>query len=151
MGDDFSGMNVLRDERWRYALLGGLASIPFTVVVYLTSANRVTLVPVFFGGALAGYLVDGDRETLRWVGLRAGAIGALPATVVLVEMTSAATALGGPVWLRTTGLGLVLGTAVTLLALAAGLGALVGFLGARAGAWLTRKTGRRPGRAVGVE
>jgi uncharacterized membrane protein YeaQ/YmgE (transglycosylase-associated protein family) len=139
------------DDRWRYALLGGLASVPFTVLVYLTAADGVSPVPIFLGGALAGYLYEGDRAGTRSVGLRAGVVGSLPAGWVLFELLGITPALEGPVWFRVTAFAVALLYVTVFLALVAGLGALVGLLGARTGDWVARKTGQGQPPTVGSE
>lgn len=46
-------LDRLSDE-WRYALLGGLLSVPFTTVGYWQTGSEIALSPVLFGGLLVG-------------------------------------------------------------------------------------------------
>lgn len=127
---------------WRYALLGGIASIPLTLAAYWLSGtgSEFSLNMVFFGGLVAGYLarrgsaaVDGDA-----VGIRAGVIGGVPAVAWMASRTlPTAVDVSGTLPFR---VGAVAVTGV-LAAFAVVLGALVGLLGAKVGGWLAKKLG----------
>jgi hypothetical protein len=128
-------------DAWRYALVGGLASIPFTALSYLETGSELSLSPVLFGGLLAGYLARRRTGSLDGVGIRAGLVGGLPALAVLAEIVAASSALGGPAWFVVAGSLLTLGFVVTVAILAFGLSAVLGAVGARIGGWLARSSG----------
>ena len=129
-------------DPWKYALFGGIASMPFTVWQYLQSSpeNEFSLGAVFFGGLLAGYLASAAATEIDVidVGFRAGVIGALPVLWILVDFLEAATVLGGPLWFQVIAISMVvlLVTSVIL-----GFAGFIGLLGAKAGGWLAKKTG----------
>lgn len=133
-----------RAVTWRYALVGGLLSIPLTGGFYWLSGmgNSLSLNMVFVGGLVAGYLakIQPTQVEPTAVGLRAGVIGGLPALWILGRVITAAQALTGPVWFRTVALAGVLITTGVLIALAA----VVGALGARVGAWLAQTLASHP-------
>ncbi|WP_423751653.1 DUF5518 domain-containing protein [Salinirarus marinus] len=127
------------DDSWRYAIIGGFASLPWTASFYWQSANRLSLGPILFGGVVAGYLCDANH---RRVGARAGVVGALPALWLLVDLFAAVTGAAGPAWFRVTAVGLGLGAALAVAAFAFGLAAALGVVGATFGDWLSTKAGR---------
>jgi hypothetical protein len=135
------------DDTWTYALLGGLASVPLTVSLYVLSdaGSEISLNAVVLGGFLAGYLVrsasaDADPGP---VGVRAGVVGGVPTVVWgLSEVAGSAAAVAGPVPFRVAAVGMVLFTITTVVLTFAGLG---GYVGARVGGWLAgRIDSRRP-------
>jgi hypothetical protein len=125
-------------ETWRYALLGGIASIPLSVGLYrLTGAGSTfSLNMVFFGGVLAGYSAEIGNPQLETtaVGIRTGLIGGLPAFVQLLETTSVPT---GPVWFRAAGYSFFVGA---LVVFRFPIAVLAGSFGAVSGSWLADKT-----------
>ncbi|MFB6122347.1 MAG: DUF5518 domain-containing protein [Haloferacaceae archaeon] len=125
-------------DTWKYALAGGLASLPWTTLLYWQSADRLSLAPVLFGGVVAGYLCESNH---RRVGVRAGVVGALPTLWLLVDLLAATTAATGPAWFRVAAVGLGVGAAVTAGVVAFGLSALLGVVGATAGNWLSENVG----------
>lgn len=136
---------VLADDEWRYGLLGGVLSLPLTLVGYWQSGSELSLFPVLLGGVLAGYLAGRARGTSHGVGYRVGAIGGLPGLLFLADLPDAMAALGGPEWFVAAGT--VLGVVFVCAALfvVVGFSALVGELGARIGGWLaTRSDDPRP-------
>jgi hypothetical protein len=130
-------------ETWRYALLGGLVSLPGTTVLYWQSSNELSVTPILIGGLVAGYLFPGDRAGRRRVGVRTGLIGGLPALWMLADFLALVPGVGGPTWFRVAagGIGVVTMLLFTLFAFA--LAAVTGVVGAAVGDWLSRKTGRR--------
>lgn len=62
---------------WKYAVVGGLASIPLTVGAFWLAGGggRFPLLVVFFGGLVAGLF---DRDVSARAGIGAGVIGGLP-------------------------------------------------------------------------
>lgn len=131
-------------DTWRYALLGGLSSIPLTLGLYWLSGmgNELSFNMIFFGGLLAGYLAKTGPTEIdsSAVGLRAGVVGSLPGLWLLAELVWVATTLTGPLWFRVVGVGFV---TVTFILLTVGLAALVGLLGAMVGRWLAEKIGHQ--------
>ena len=130
-------------DTWTYALLGGLASVPFTVVGYAQSGSELSLAPVFFGGILAGYLARRRTGTRAGVGARAGLVGGLPGLWILVDLLAATSALAGPPWFMAAGGLLALSAAAAIALFVLGLSALCGAVGARVGGWLAGSGGRR--------
>ena len=145
-GPRFTPLPDLLSDTWRYALLGGLASIPLTTVAYWQSGSELSLSPVFLGGLLAGYLACRQTGSARGVGLRAGLVGGLPTLWLLREVLDAATALSGPPWFVATGLVVTVGF---LLVVLFGFAALVGALGGRAGGWVAARSGREQSPVTG--
>lgn len=129
------------DEAWRYALVGGLVSIPLTGGLYWLSGagNELSFNAVLLGGLLAGYLAPTAVDSTA-AGIRAGVIGSLPGLWLLGDVLAAATALTGPTWFRVTGVGMA---AVAFSGVVFGLGALAGGVGGVVGAWLARRVGHR--------
>jgi len=130
-------------DTWTYALLGGLASVPFTVLGYAETGSELSLAPVFFGGILAGYLATRRTGTRAGVGARAGLVGGLPGLWLLSDLLAATSALGGPTWFVAAGIALAVGAAAAVALVVLGLSALCGAVGARIGGWLAGSGGRR--------
>jgi len=128
-------------DTWRYALLGGLASIPFTAFGYWQTGSEMSFAPVFFGGILAGFLAERKTGTSSGVGVRAGLVGGLPAVWLLVDLLAASSGLAGPSWFVASGLVLVVGAAAVFGVLAFAASAIVGSVGARVGGWLAGRGG----------
>ena len=129
-------------ETWKYALIGGLASLPFTIGCYWLSGmgSEFSLNMVFFGGLFAGYLASAAATATNSssVGFRAGVVGGLPGLWLLVDLLEAAIAWASPLWFRVAAVSML---AVGFTAVLLGFAGLVGLLGAKAGGWLARKTG----------
>lgn len=130
-------------DRWRYALLGGLLSVPFTTASYWQTGSKLSLSPVLFGSLLAGYLAKRKTASAGGVGARAGVIGGLPALWLLADIVAATSGLGGPAWFVAAGTVFVVGAGIAFTILGLGLAALVGTVGARIGAWVAESTGPR--------
>lgn len=123
-------------ETWRYALVGGVLSMPVTVASYWRTGSEMSFSAVLLGGLVAAYLAERRTGTSAGVGLRAGLVGGLPVLWVLADIVGAATALSGPTWF--TAAGTVL-TGVVLVGFGVfcfGLSAVVGAIGGLIGAWL---------------
>lgn len=131
-------------DTWKYALLGGLVSVPLTTVGYWQSGSELSLSPVLFGGLIAGYLARRATGTADGVGVRAGLVGALPTLWILADVLGAASALAGPTWFVAVGVGFTGAILLVVAVVGFGLGALAGALGARAGSWLAGRSERRP-------
>lgn len=134
-------LHVLRtNHTWKYALLGGLLSIPLVIGDYWLSGmgNNFSISMVFFGGLLAGFLAKRNAANARRAAIGAGIIGGLPGYIwifpaMVRTWTSFATAWSSPI------------AATVLMTLAGvvmiGTGALGGFLGGYVGGWLANKAG----------
>ena len=137
-------------DTWRYALVGGVASIPLSLWLYWESGvgDTFSLIIVFVGGVLAGYLASRAPTELhgRTVGFRAGVIGSLPVLWLVGEVVIAASAWASPLWFRVAAVVLLVG-GLTLVLFA--FGGLIGAIGATFGGWLANKTGA--GQASPVE
>ncbi|SNZ15246.1 hypothetical protein SAMN06269185_2432 [Natronoarchaeum philippinense] len=132
-------------DTWRFALLGGLASIPFTAYGYWQTGSEMSFAPVFFGAILAGFVAKRKTGTARGVGVRTGLVGGLPGLWVAADILSATSGLAGPSWFVASGFVLALGAALLVVLLSAGIAALVGKVGASVGGGLAGSTGpRRP-------
>jgi len=127
---------------WKYALIGGLTSLPFTIGLYWLSGmgSEFSLNVVFFGGLLAGYLASAAamETNSSSVGFRAGVVGGLPGLWLLMDLLEAAIAWSSPLWFRALAASML---AVGFTTVLLGFAGLVGLLGAKAGGWLARKTG----------
>jgi hypothetical protein len=132
------------EENWRYALVGGIASMLFTVGLSWQSGlgTELALGMALVAGTIAGYLAargtaDADSDS---AGIRAGLVGALPGLWVVVEMMLFAGTGRQPLWVTLVGASTVaLLFAVALFVLAG----LAGFLGAAVGRRLAVRSGRR--------
>ena len=132
---------------WRYALAGGLASIPLTLFEYWRSGmgDHMSLSTVVVGALVAGYLAAGRVDDVAAVGLRAGLVGALPGLWLSAQILGWALGPVEPPWFRVAGIvGAVVVTAFLFL-----VSGVVGFVGGKAGGWLAGKTGRRRSAAAG--
>lgn len=65
------------DRSWKYPIVAGLGSIPFTLFLQWLSAGNLVLVPVLFTGLVVGYLFTEQRISSRRAGWRAGLVGGL--------------------------------------------------------------------------
>ena len=131
------GPRTALSETWRYALLGGLAALPFVAASYWQTGSHISLNAVFWGGLLAGYLVKRRGTESSPVGLRAGVVGSLPALWFVADGVSLVREFSQPVWFSAAQSVALLGLAIfTVL-----LGAFVGALGGRLGGWLAEQTG----------
>lgn len=125
-------------DKWKYAIIGGLASIPFTTVSYWQSGSEVSLAPVFFGGLLAGYLAKRRLGEGCGVGAQAGLVGGLPVLWMLIDVLPFIVGLPNPAWFAVVSVVAAFGTAI----LGFGLTALFGEVGGRVGGWLSARGGR---------
>lgn len=141
--------NPLADETWRYAIIGGLVTLPWTALLYWQSADQLSLGPVLVGGVVAGYLCRGDDTDCRRAGAGVGLIGALPALWVAFELLTAASGMTGPAWFRIAAIGLGVGSLLAFLLVGFGLAALLGAVGAAVDNWASKKTGRQRPPVVG--
>lgn len=138
-------------ETWKYALIGGIASLPLTIGLYWQSGmgSEFSLNMVFFGGVLAGYLASApaSETDCSSVGFRAGVIGGLPGLWLLVDLAEAAIAWSSPLLFRIAAVSLL---AIGFTTLLLGFAGLVGLIGAKVGGWLATKTGMQRIPIVGI-
>ncbi|WP_380676870.1 DUF5518 domain-containing protein [Salinigranum sp. GCM10025319] len=129
---------------WRYALVGGIVSMPLSLGLYWYSGmgTDFSLNMVFVGGLLAGYLAKRGSVDAKSAGLRAGVIGALPGLVWIFPgiLTTARTLTDS--FPPTMAVSVVVFSGMVL-----GIGALAGLIGGAIGGWLVEKLGgtRTPG------
>lgn len=125
-------------SKWRYALVGGALSLPFTLTSYWQTGSGLSVAPVFFAGLLAGYLAKRRLGTARGVGARAGLIGGLPVLWLLADVLPYILGLPNPAWFTAVS---VLAAVVTAI-LGIGLTALFGEIGGRLGSRLSGGSGQ---------
>ena len=137
-------------ETWKYALIGGIASLPLTIGLYWQSgmSSEFSLNMVFWGGLIAGYLAStaATETNSSSAGFRAGVVGGLPGLWQVVGLIEAAITWSSPLWFR---VGAVLMLAIGFTTVLLGFAGIVGLLGAKAGGWLAKKTGALRTPAVG--
>jgi NhaP-type Na+/H+ or K+/H+ antiporter len=131
-------------ETWRYALVGGIVSIPLSLGLYWYSGagNDFSANTVVVGGLLAGYLAKRNAVDAKPAGLRAGLVGALPGLVWILPRI----ARNGPAEWSLLPIAVFL-CLFTLIAL--GIGAVAGVVGGAVGGWLFEKVENRK-RATGT-
>jgi hypothetical protein len=135
---------------WQYALLGGLASLPFTAASYWQTGSELSLSTILFGGLLAGYFAKRKTGTGSGVGFRAGLIVALPVVWMLFDFLGITSALAGPLWFRAVGTVLTVSFVVLFALLGFVIAGIVGGIGGRLGSWIAGSSGqRRPPSAGG--
>jgi hypothetical protein len=129
-------------ETWKYALIGGIASLPLTIGLYWLSGmgSEVSLNMVFWGGLFAGYLAStaATETDASSVGFRAGVVGGLPGLWLLVDLLETAITWGSPLWFRVVAVSML---AVGFTTVLLGFAGFVGLIGAKVGGWLAKKTG----------
>ncbi|MFC6730605.1 DUF5518 domain-containing protein, partial [Natronoarchaeum mannanilyticum] len=118
----------LTDEQSRTAVLAGLATIPFTVLLSWDSdPHTVSGTPILVAGLLVGYLYYDRQTESRQAGKLTGIVGAAPVVIWSV--------VDWLPFLRTEPPGFVVGSLLTLIVIAVGVGlaALIGLVGAIVG------------------
>ena len=139
MARDRGRRSLLADDSWRYAIVGGLAALPFTAINYWQTGSEIGLWPVVFGGLLAGYLYEGPSTVRSRVGFRAGLIGLLPALWLLGDLLwFVHVEVGGPAVSRVVQTVFAIVFVVAMFVFAG----LAGMIGSRVGDWLSGKVGR---------
>ncbi|MFC6865083.1 DUF5518 domain-containing protein [Halomicroarcula sp. GCM10025817] len=124
-------------ETWKYALVGGLLALPFTVLAAWRSPENISLGMVVVGSTIAGYLIKRRGGNSTATGLRAALIGGFPAVWPLSELVWAIPTVPNPLWFRAIGVAMILGIGGVVLAVVAVCGALAG----RVGGWLAERRG----------
>ena len=125
------------NQTLKYALLGGLVSIPLVLADYWLSGmdNYFSINMVLFGGLVAGFLAQQGSANTRKAAIGAGIVGGLPGGLWILPAigqtwTSFATAWSSP--LAATGL-ILLGYVLTV-----SISAVAGLLGGIVGGWLAK-------------
>ena len=121
---------------WKYAFIGGVASLPLTTLSYWETGSAVSLVAVLFGGTLAGYLHKRGGNASGGIGVRVGLVGGLPVLWILADVFSATSSLAGPTWYVTSASLLAIGFTFVVAVLGFGIAALIGEIGTRIGSRL---------------
>lgn len=122
---------------WRYALVGGVVSIPLTVALYWYTGmgNHFSLNMVTVGGFVAGYLAKRDAAAAKPAGTRAGLVGALPGLGwFFLGVVERGDALSSQVAVISV---VFVGVAVVCI------GAVAGYLGGAVGGWAFGKLRQR--------
>lgn len=134
------------NEILKYALIGGLISIPLTLLynTYYVGGDSFTIGLVFFGGIISGYLANRASLRASAAGFYAGLIGAIPAYVIgISDIVTSATNTVSTV---SSSIGVVL-TALLFTVIIFAMGGITGTLGGVFGGWLTKKFGK-PRRSI---
>lgn len=143
MDTDFNIQGEL--DRYKYAIVGGILSVPFTVVLYLTvgDGQSMYLITLFFAGLLTSVyakLKAADVKCAR-IGAGVGAVGSVaglyPVNDLLVSLFD-----GGTVSWQTVAF-LVFITCLLFTS-----GALLGWMGGKTGDWLTDQARSQSGEVL---
>jgi len=128
----------VRSPTWQYALLGGLASIPLTLALQLQSPTSTwNGSGIALCALAAGYLAKRRGLESTPVGARAGAIGAFPVLLSLLDRIPFVVGLAQPAWFAAVQLVVVL---AAISVLVSGI-ALAGGIAGRLGGWLAERSG----------
>ncbi|PCR90614.1 DUF5518 domain-containing protein [Natrinema ejinorense] len=130
--------SILAEEAWRYPIIAGLASIPFTLALQTLAADNYILAPVLVAGSFVGYLFRSRPPESRRVGWRTGLVGGLALSWGLAGFSTRV-----PETARTasTGAFMLVGLAAVGVVYIVLYGAL-GALGSIAGAWMGNRIDR---------
>ncbi len=129
---------------WKFALIGGLASLPFTAISYWQTGSKLSLSPVLFGGLLAGYLAKRKTGESSGVGIRTGLVGGLPLVWMLFDVLMATSGLSGPSWFVAGATVLTIGVLIGVAVVGFGIAGLIAEVGVRVGSRLAGEPPRRP-------
>jgi hypothetical protein len=125
---------------WKYALIGGIASVVLTLGFYWQSMvnNSYSTLPVLAGGIVAGFLARAAsiEANSGSVGLRAGYIGALPGLWLLGDFIEALVVTPNPTVVRFAFGTMIMCSITTVVVL---LAAINGILGGKVGGWVATK------------
>lgn len=131
---DLPSLRDLRtDPAWRYPVLAGLVAGTYTVLdTWRAGSTDANLAVVALAGVVAGVLfVDAPTPPKR-VGLRTGAVAALPLQALVVPLALGIPGFDQPTWFAAVQVVFV----VVAGALVVVFAALFGALGGVVGAWL---------------
>jgi hypothetical protein len=125
---------------WRYALVGGVVSMPLSLGLYWYTGmgNDFSLNMVVVGGLLAGYLAKRGSADAKSAGLRAGLVGALPGLVWIFPATVTTARSLAAAWSVPPAAAVLV---VVFGGIVLGIGALAGLVGGAVGGWLAGKVG----------
>lgn len=119
---------------WRYAIVGGVVSIPVTIAMSWPTLRSMEFA-VILPGLFAGFLAHDRVEDVGLVGRRAGAIGGLPVLIVVADLVLLAATWDGTPWFALAWtVAILLFSALTIAASAA-----FGHLFALVGNWVARE------------
>ena len=124
-------------ETRKYALIGGLLALPFTMLEAWRSPENIALGMLVLGSVLAGYLIKRRGGNSTETGLRAALIGGLPLLLALGELLWAVPNVPNPLWFQAVGVGMIVASGGVMLAVVGACGALAG----RFGGWLAERRG----------
>jgi hypothetical protein len=82
----------------RFVLVGGVLSLPFSLLGYWQTGSELSFDPVLLGGIVAGYLAKQRTGRTGSVGIHAGVVGGLPLLWLLFDVLTAPPGLAGPPW-----------------------------------------------------
>jgi len=128
----------LKSGTWRYGIIGGIVSIPLSVGLYWLSGmgTNFSTLPIFFGGLLAGYLVQKNSGTPARAGIAAGILGGLPGYIwIFPQVIQTVTA-----WSSSPGAVVILGISIAAIVAVA---TLPGLIGGVVGGWLGKKVKKK--------
>lgn len=131
------------DRAWKFALVGGLLSIPLSVGNYWLSGMGSSFSGhmVLFGGVLAGYLAQRAGKSAKNVGFVAGVVGGLPGYVFIFPALVRTGSDFAAAWSSVAAATAVMVFSGVFVVSASGF---VGLLGGALGGWLfERFDGRR--------
>ena len=128
-------------ETWKYALIGGLLALPFTILEVWQSPENLTFEIFVVGSALAGYLIKRQGGNSTATGLRAALIGGSPSLWILVELFWTIPAAPNPLWFQVVSIVILLVFGGVIIVVLAVFGALAG----RFGGWLAEQVGHGGG------
>lgn len=130
------------DPAWRYPVLLGALSIPFTLALNWGAPNTLGIEPVFVAALLAGFVVDGERPVPTHAGFRTGLVGSI-GLVPTIFATADLQAVPSPsFW--------VVAALLTFLiaAIFVAVTGMVGALGGEIGNWLSERIDADPSRWI---
>ncbi|MDJ1434172.1 DUF5518 domain-containing protein [Halostagnicola sp. A-GB9-2] len=130
---------TLSDEVWRYAIIAGLASTLFTIILYWQSYPDFShpVSPVFFAGLLVGFLANRRGIEAGQIGKRTGLVAALPVLWPFLDLLVFISGLSQPLGFS----GFQIMAVIFISVVSIGVSVLVGMVGAILGDWLTGKIG----------
>lgn len=123
---------------WKYALLGGLVSMPLVLIDYWLSGLGDTFptTMVFFGGLLAGFLAQRDAVDGARAAMGAGVVGGLPGYVFILPAMVRTSQSFASAWSSPLAAAVLM---VFMGLFIIGINALTGLIGGMVGGWLAKK------------
>ncbi|ELY46943.1 DUF5518 domain-containing protein [Natronorubrum bangense] len=129
----------LSNEVWRYAIIVGLASTPFTIILYWQSYPDFShpISPVFFAGVLVGYISNKQDMDTRQIGKRTGLVAAVPVLWPFFDLLVFISGFSQPTWFS----GFQVMAIILMSIVITVVSVLIGMIGAILGDWLAGKMG----------